>query len=1076
MDTLLAIYPTARKVEELLKEQSRGRCRLGHRMMTFPQLVDGLWRECGRNRVLLSPLGERLALDEAAKDTRILGTPLSSAVGLVNHVIELIHQFKSAALESDDLLRAGSSGLPGDATARVSALARLFADYESLLRERGLGDMHDRERIVLQALHEMEAKGRRPRFLEGVEQLLVAEIYDFSLVQFMIVAALIRLIGDARLTIQAEPRSVDAANFAQLTWNRFVEEESIADKVLPDFVRRSGRPGQLGFVLEHIFTPDSAAAPPADGTVRIIEAATRHREVEEVGRAIRRALERPFSERIALERIAIIARDLTPYAEYIRTVFRRYRIPVRLRHGLPLRATALAKLALDILNIPLEDYRRERLKSLLSSPHARIRAVDCQSLLDDGGYIDRKTRPLNECIAKRRREIADALASFTSDDGGRKPLEAALAYIERGAGAFDDLLATLRTLECPGTLAEHVHRLGEVFRRLRIDPVADSPSSDAARAFSALCNTLGELAREAEPIAPHRSLSLEEFAEIVESALSETTLDDESCERAGGVQGLSVLDARGLDFDLVFILGLNDGTFPLYHPDDPILPDEIRTILNRPLAAALRRRLGEHAPSALNKILRTRYDRNGEDAFLFFLALSMPEREVVLSYTTADENGNPLRRSPFVDAVVNLLGGASQAGGLMLRVSAEDFIPAAEDCYSPGEFLNCAASRSALHRDWAAAIAGDEAARSIAERIEIERRRERYLELPAREDLGDGVADERKLALAGPYDGRVVADARLRRMLLGTPATPRRWSPGQLSEFAACGFKFFAGRVLRLHEQDEPDYAESALETGRMVHAVLSGLLSLPIDFCDRARALAQGREFLKTAYAQKRAAARDPAFFDITWRGIERMVEEVVEFEVERRAETPDMRPESKLEHPFAFTLRDHRGLPPDGRVDVALEGRLDRLELYRNSSGRIESVNVLDYKTSRHVGDYAKLADPEKDFGTADFQLPVYVMGALAEFAAELAPEVALDAGYLVLRNRDKYQHAPIPRELVEIDPVRRATLGAQGRPSKADRVIEMVSAALGGQFDIDPLKCDDFCPFRRICRYYKPETAMR
>ena len=42
MDSLLAIYPTARKVEEVLKQQSRLGCRLGHKVLTFPQLIDGL--------------------------------------------------------------------------------------------------------------------------------------------------------------------------------------------------------------------------------------------------------------------------------------------------------------------------------------------------------------------------------------------------------------------------------------------------------------------------------------------------------------------------------------------------------------------------------------------------------------------------------------------------------------------------------------------------------------------------------------------------------------------------------------------------------------------------------------------------------------------------------------------------------------------------------------------------------------------------------------------------------------------------------------------------------------------------
>lgn len=1068
MDRLLAIYPTARKVEELLKQQSREVCRLDHRVMPFPQLVDGLWRECGRTRTLVSPIGERIVVEEAVtKHADKLSAALPVSGGLTAHVLDVIHQFKSAALKPEDLRDAAASVLSAEAAARVTALSEVFAEYESLLDARGLADAHDRERTALAALNEMESEGRRPRFLDGVEQLLVAEIYDFSLMQFMIVAALIRLIGDAVLTIQAESHPVDALRFPQLTWNRFVEEESIADKALPDFVRHGGRPGQLGFVLQHLFAEDRPAPPPADETVAIIEAPTRYREVEEVARAIRRVLERPASDRIAPERIAIVARDLRPYGEYLQAIFRRYRIPLCPSHRPALRAAPAARLALDILNAPLEDYRRETLKRLLFAAGEKAGAL----LLADCGYIDRKTASLADCIARRRREISADLAASAADSEQHQRLSRTLASIDRSAATLERMIGTVATLETPATVAEHVQRLGEAIGRLGLEPVGDSLASASAFGYGAFRTALDGLAREAELVAPGRQPSLAEFAAILETALSDAVLDDPGGEPSGGVQALPVLEARGLDFDLVFVLGLNDGTFPLYHADDPILPDDLKAALNRPLAAALRRGFGRYAPTALNKVLRTRYDRNSEDAFLFFLALSMPERAVVLSYAAADEAGNPLRRSPFAGEVFDLLGGDAKSGGTLHRVAANDFIPAPGDCFAPGEFLNYAAAHSMLGREWAAAVAGDDLVRSIARRTEIEKRRERYLELPAREESKDGSYNPDKAALAGPYEGRVAADGRLRRMLLGTPDSPRRWSAQQLGEFAACGFKFFARRLLGLCEEEEPDYEYAASETGELVHDVLRELLSAPIDFSDRARALADARGLLDSIRARRSAAARDPVFFDITWRGIERIIGEVVEFEVRRRAESVHALPEFKLEHTFAFTLGGRRGLPAGEHVIIALEGRIDRLELYRNARGLIEKIGVLDYKTSRRSDGFAKLADPDKEFAKVNFQLPLYAMGALAEFSDKFADGIAIDAGYIVLRSRDKEQSAPIPRDLIEIDPARREALAANGTPSKAERVIELVSAAANGQFDVDPLECDGFCPFRHICRYYKP-----
>ncbi len=263
MNDVIALYPTARKVEDWLKRNGRGRSLLDYPIMTFPQLVDRLWHEFGPRGAILDELQERLAAEEAMGAER-------EALGSADHVLGLIRQFKSAALTADDLRAAARALDRGDGAhgagirARVTGLANAFERYQRLLAERGLHDRHDRERVVLEQLLALERSNRRPALLDGVRHLQVAEIYDFSLLQFMIVTALIRIVGDATLTIQAAEHPAGAGRFAELTWNRFVAEESIADKVLPTFVRRGGRFGRLGFVLEHLFIETADTAPPAD--------------------------------------------------------------------------------------------------------------------------------------------------------------------------------------------------------------------------------------------------------------------------------------------------------------------------------------------------------------------------------------------------------------------------------------------------------------------------------------------------------------------------------------------------------------------------------------------------------------------------------------------------------------------------------------------------------------------------------------------------------------------------------------------------------------------------------------------
>ena len=166
---------------------------------------------------------------------------------------------------------------------------------------------------------------------------------------------------------------------------------------------------------------------------------------------------------------------------------------------------------------------------------------------------------------------------------------------------------------------------------------------------------------------------------------------------------------------------------------------------------------------------------------------------------------------------------------------------------------------------------------SINERSAIERGRETYLAMPTREEYAD--ADDQgmryapnpdKFARAGERDGRVATDARLARMLCGDPEAPRAWSATKLGELAACGFKFFAGRVLALSEDEEPDYELSALEGGELIHDVLHRLVD-EIDFSDPSGARAHALEVLEAVRDERRPLARDQGFFDLRWRSIER-------------------------------------------------------------------------------------------------------------------------------------------------------------------------------------------------------------
>ncbi|MBV8774955.1 MAG: exodeoxyribonuclease V subunit gamma [Deltaproteobacteria bacterium] len=1102
MYSLLAIYPTSHKVEDLLKRQSRvQRILLGHRVTTFPQITDALWREASIPRIPVGPAGEWLALEEAIGRVRTRGVemPFVPGVGIRDHLLGFIHQLKTATVDASELRRA-CTGLPETALLRISAIAEIFVEYDRVLREAGAVDAHDQQRLVIEGLHRAEQNGHRPRFLRGVERLLLAEVYDPSLLQFMLVSSMVRLIGDATLTIQAEPFDLRVRRFAELTWNRFVAEESIGDKVLPHFVRRGGRKGRLGFVLGHLFaqkartmagqrqmsfafaecdqdargTPASRVeVPPQDSTVRIIAAADPRREAEEVARAIRQMLEMPASEQIALDRIAIVARNLAAYGDHLEAAFRAYGIPLKLHQRKPLSAYASARVVQDILRIPLQDYHREGLLSLCRAPFVRFEAARYEELPRHTGYIDQKTRPLARCIESRRAELAQALEQ-NSDTPHVEMLSRRLRRLERGGQAWCDLIDLLATLEAPGTIAGYVTRTLGVLGRLGFDPVGETSGDSAAAAAGPLSLAFEMLSKEGDTIAPVRTLTLSEFASLIGRVFNETTIESRVDDAAGGVRAMTVADARGLDFEQVFVVGLNDGIFPTYHSEDALVPDHVIRKLNGPLNSAMRRCWGRFAPDAPGPILRTRDDRNLEEPFLFFLAMSMPSRSIVLSYSAADASGDSLPVSPFLDEVRRILNDpTSESSG------ANEFIPIADDCFARGEFLARAALDSMLSQQCASAFADPVQTESILRRIQAEHRREAYFALPTREELvnqrrrqqsarpGEWLAvdlssDAEKDARASKYDGRVCPSMALSRFLLNAPnGEPRPWSAAQLTELAACGYKFLARRIMQLQETEDPDYEQTALETGTLVHEILREIFTHAQPADPASLRLSMG-QVLDAFHSRHRLAARDPAFFEIEWRSVDSMVNEVIEYEIERlkAGEIPaEMRHEFKFKLSLPVNLSFETSAP-----EIALVGQIDRLEIYRDSH-RIIGIKLIDYKTSRRLSNYAQRLKPGH-FACEDLQMPVYALAAVEHFGPELSREAPVEASYVVLKSRDKETEPQmIPQDLLW------AGLENDRQKTVANRVRHLIASAAAGRFDVDPLQCSSYCPYRRVCRYRKP-----
>jgi Superfamily I DNA and RNA helicases len=128
----------------------------------------------------------------------------------------------------------------------------------------------------------------------------------------------------------------------------------------------------------------------------------------------------------------------------------------------------------------------------------------------------------------------------------------------------------------------------------------------------------------------------------------------------GGVQVLSVTEARGRTFEHVFLIALNRGLFPFRRPEDPMLPEAAR----RALADLL-----PEIPLAARSPLEERY---------LFAQLLAAAPAVTLGFATMDAEARELNPSAFLERL-DLEGRLPRP----LHGGAAEF-PPADDVLTPG--------------------------------------------------------------------------------------------------------------------------------------------------------------------------------------------------------------------------------------------------------------------------------------------------------------------------------------------------------------------------------------------------------
>ena len=596
-------------------------------------------------------------------------------------------------------------------------LGDLYAEYRAELDRLGLWDRDLERRAAAERLAaELDAWDGRPVFAYGFE--------DLSGAQWALVQA---LAGRADVTVSL-PYEPGRPAFASLERTAGDLAELARPRIEELPARPDVRPAALAHLERGLFAATAATAPPVGGAVRFLEGAGRRGALELVAEELIQLIRAGTPP----EQIALVCPSVERFRAPVATAFGSLGVPYAVEGRVRSDQTPFGRALLALLRFGWQAGGRTELYGFLRSPYSGVSRASVD-------WIEGRLRGRAVETAERTEEETMRLR----DGHPLPPLE------------------LLRNAQTPLAAARDVSRfMLRAAYGLEEPPVGDESRQDL-RAFEAVERVLDELEGW---ITLGGSLTTDDIVAAIERAPVRAGGPSEP----GRVDVVDLLRARTRRYEVVFILGLEEGTLPRREQASPFLDDDARRELD----------------SRLRQARLARPDPVARDRYLFYTACTRATRRLYLVREAASDEGSPREPSPFWDEV--------------------------RDLFDPDEVRRATTRRPLSALTWP------------VEQAPTERERLRATAALASEE----VADARALARANGWERRLerALGAFSRRTRLTHPvvldelAARTSFGVTELESFADCSSIWFVDRVLGPRTIDQQ---VDARLRGQVAHSAL---------------------------------------------------------------------------------------------------------------------------------------------------------------------------------------------------------------------------------------------------------------
>ncbi len=772
MDELLLVVPTNRKLRKLKKEiitKSPNQATTKINIETLSTLSTQILRQ-SLSFVHLSEAASTVMIAQSAAETDLTyftnyGESIPS--GTLDKLKSVFSEYKKRGVQPATLTKEISSLKEGEQK-KNKDIANIYSIYLqkcNALSAYEIGDIYSK---LLNTDDNLFVQNFRLLFPD-VKTISISGFDEFTLPEINLLDR-IASIEDVLLFINFDYDSTNLNLFShldecfgRLLFKGFREQKSSFNEIETEFKRE---------IKHNLFSKKKTLPLKPNGDAVIIEAATREKEIELIAKEIKNLI---IEKEVAPGKIAVVFNLIEHYSFLVRDIFTNYAIPFNLSDRLVLNNSSPVVALINFLEILENDFYYKNLMRSLHSGFIKIEGIDVTNL----SAISKELKiVVGENNWQYRLKEAIKNAKRSKSDFPNSKIEK-LQLAQNNISAISHLLAPFSKSI---TIAEFKNEFLHLIEKLKINERVLINSLDkeeeSIKSLSVLIETLDEIFSllEQEKGADSK-YNLKFYLEQIRTAVGWARYNVKEKSNYG-VQVTTLDELRGLNFDYLFISGMNDGEFPTrYSPE-----------------------------IFYSKAFMIKKEKSYllEQRYRFYQALCSWEQGLYLTFAKTD-NRKELVKSSFLKDLLNLF---------LFDVKTE------KD-YEYGIYNN-----EEVLKEFGEAFSKNNDRKLKSLNKILQSRSAKYEKAIVTENMRTNFPFRQSI-----YNGILTSDdfpEREKNYQLSNEAKNnleqyggREYSISQLETFAKCPFKYFAERVLKLNLIEEPTEEIEAIEMGSVLHSIL---------------------------------------------------------------------------------------------------------------------------------------------------------------------------------------------------------------------------------------------------------------